>query len=256
MSTYIQFGSGLLWFNPISGNLAVNPTPTRGLTIQDVEIDFSADLKELRGQKQYPDDVAKGDIKSTFKFGVGRVDLNFLNQCYFADTVSAGGVAVSESAVTAIPATPFMITPTFPGSGTFATDLGVRDANSGFEFARVTGTPTAGQYAVTAGVYLFSSADHVSGISVIISSSYTVVSAGATYQVNNQVMGYGPAIELYISNKYQLASGVPNSLRLYQAKIGKCNIKEKRADYTMIDVDGSFYANSADAVAAFYSNNG
>lgn len=85
-----QFGTGVLFVNPTSGNLAANPTPRRPLTLQDISIEFSQDLKELKGQSKVADDVAPGDIKVSGKFSFGRHDIDLYNQIMFADTRQTG----------------------------------------------------------------------------------------------------------------------------------------------------------------------
>src|ERR1700744_355512 len=115
---YIQFGSGLLFLNPNAGNLATDPTPVRPFTLQDVKFEQKGKIESLKGQYQYPDDTATGDKDGTFEFSMGRKDYFLLNQIFNADVVAAGGTSVALSPATAIPATPFHITPTIPGSGT------------------------------------------------------------------------------------------------------------------------------------------
>jgi hypothetical protein len=257
MSNIIQFGTGQIWLNPVGGNQTVNPTPTKGLTIQDFEMDLNGELKELRGQYQFPDDVARGDIKTSFKFSIGRIDYSMIANAFFGDTIQSGGTAITQTVATVIPATPYTITPTVPGAGTFGTDLGVINAANGAEFTRLpSGTPAAGQYTQAAGVYTFSSADHSSNISVIISYSYVQGSGaiGNTFQVNNQIQGYGPSIELWVADNYQLVSGVGSVIHLYAAKIGKVGIKAKRNDYSMVDFEGMYYAAASGRVADFFSN--
>jgi len=55
-----QFGIGGLLLNPYGGNLAANPTPYEMLTIMDVSVDITQELKDLTGQYKFPDDVAPG----------------------------------------------------------------------------------------------------------------------------------------------------------------------------------------------------
>src|SRR5689334_12555436 len=55
-----EFGAGSLWGYPVGGNTATNPTPTFFGTLQDVSLDISGDVKQLYGQKQFPEAVARG----------------------------------------------------------------------------------------------------------------------------------------------------------------------------------------------------
>jgi hypothetical protein len=260
MSAYIQIGSGKLYTNPTAGNLAVNPTPLKGFTVQDVSVDISGDIKELRGQNQFADDTATTDKKLTGKFGIGRKDLTMFNQIFFADTISTTGQSVSPDEVHAIPATPFTVTVAPPATGTFLTDLGVSYQNSSIELIKVASSPITGQYSVNAstGAYLFAAAD--TGLNVLISYAYTLTGHGATYQVNNQVIGYGPQVEVWIVDTYQSvlvsSAAVYNVIRIYAAKVNKITIGNKRADYSIPEVDWAGFASSSGRVLDMYSVNG
>jgi hypothetical protein len=256
MSAYLQFGSGRLYVNPNAGNLATNPTPLQGLTIQDVSIDISGDIKELKGASQFPDDTAVADKKGSGKFSIGRKDLTMFNQIFFADTVATGGTSVSPNEAHNVPAsTPFTVTVTPPSTGTFETDLGVVYQATGKELQKLTtGTPTTGQYTVSAGVYTFASAD--TGLAVLISYSYTLTATGALYQVNNQLLGYGPQCEFFLVDQYQPVSGVYNVIHLYAAKVNKITIGNKRADYSIPEVDFMFFQSASGRVIDMYSVNG
>jgi hypothetical protein len=98
-----QFGTGVLFVNPTGGNLAANPTPRRPLTLQDISIDFSQDLKELKGQNKVADDVAPGDIKVSGKFSFGRHDIDLYNQIMFADVRQTGTKQIAYNETHVIP---------------------------------------------------------------------------------------------------------------------------------------------------------
>lgn len=67
---------------------------------------------------------------------------------------------------TAIPTTPFQITPQLM-SGVWASDLGVTYSSSGASLTLVVGTPSTGQYSVSAaGVYTFAAAEAGTSVSV------------------------------------------------------------------------------------------
>lgn len=93
-------------------------------------------------------------IGYSFPMGAQNVTINY-----------TAGYAATDTA--AIPATPFQITTSQP----WYNDVGV--TINGMAATRVTGTPTAGQYTVTAGVYTFASADNVSGKTAVINYGYT-----------------------------------------------------------------------------------
>lgn len=260
MSSYIQFGSGRLFLNATGGNLPANPTPMQALTIQDVQIDIAGDLKELKGASQFPDDVATGDKKGTGKFAVGRKDLQLFNQIFSADIVATGGTSVYPN-FSAVP-TSNAVTITPPGSGTFETDLGVTYAGSGLALVKVASTPAVGQYSVSAGVYTFAAGDAAAAAGVVISYAYTLTT-GNTYQINNQPLGYGPQVEMFLVDTYQPknvgTSSAPiweyNVIHLYAAKINKITLGNKRADYSIPEVDFAYFQNSAGKVIEMFSVN-
>lgn len=258
---YIQFGAALLYLNPNGGNQAVNPTAGRGLVIQNLEIDQSGDIKELRGQNQYPEDTARSDIKSNFKFSLGKSDYFLLTQVVWGDLYEAGGVSVSPNEAHSVPGSvAYTITVTPPGSGTFLEDLGVQYATGGnFENLGSGSVSAAGQYTVSAGVYTFDSAD--ASANVVISYAYTLASVGTTYQINQHVQGYSPQFELFAVETYSKASAgtnlvIPSTIRLYACKIGKVTFPYKRNDYKMVDIEGMYFASASGQVAAFYAAQG
>jgi hypothetical protein len=251
-----MFGSGLLYLNPNAGNLATNPTPVKPFTIQDVKVGLKGKIEALRGQNQFPDDTATGDKDGTFEFSMGRRDFFLLNQIFNADTTTAGGNAVYPNfSVTA--ATTVTIVP--PASGAFVEDLGVTYAASGKEFQKLTTAPAVGQYECnnSTGVYTFAAGD--AGVTVLISYLYSQTTAGGTtYQVNNQIQGYGPAFEAFLLDTYQpvMSSGIPvySTIRLYAAKISDVEIDNKRGGYGMVSLKGSYFASPSGRVIDFYSN--
>jgi len=246
-------------FNPNAGNLATNPTPLRALTIQDAELDISGTIETLKGQYQFPDDAAVTDKKGTGKLTMGRKDLSMLNQIFFADVTAAGGTSVSPTEAHSVPAsTPYTITVTPPGTGTFYADLGVYyQANNAKAFERLaTGTPAAGQYTVAAGVYTFAAAD--TGLGILISYAYTQSTTGNIFQVNNQNIGYGPQVEIYLVDTYQPipVSGVNiySTTRVWAAKISKVTLGNKRSAYSMPQVDYEYFQAPSGRVLDLYSN--
>lgn len=250
--SYFQLGSGLLYLNPNAGNLVTNPTAVKPFTIQDIKFDQKGTIKELMGQSQYPDDTGAVDKKGTFEFSMGRKDYFLANQIFNADVVAAGGTSVvtNESHSASAPVT---VAP--PGSGTWATDLGVSFSSNNFQLTRIpSGTPATGQYTAAAGVYTFAAADTAK--TVLISFAYTLASAGSTFQVNNQTQGWGPQFEAYIVDVYQPVSSVFNVVHLYACKINDISYNNKRADYAMVDLKGAFFAAANGRVIDFYSAGG
>src|SRR5579859_3716167 len=165
------FGPGILWTTRT--DLATQ-TPYNIGFINEFSYDFTFETKQLYGQNQVALLAARGTAKTTGKMKAATLSGQTLNTMLMNGSWTTGTqYDATTSPATAVPATPFTITPTVPSSGTWNQDLGVTNSATGVPLTLVTGTPTAGQYAVASGVYTFSSADHVSGISVLISFAYT-----------------------------------------------------------------------------------
>jgi hypothetical protein len=238
-----NFGTGFLFGNPIGGNEATNPTPQYFGTVQDIDVEISATIKELRGNLQFPDDTAIADKKLTGKIKWGRIEIPVFNQLYFADTYVAGVTAVQPREAHSVPATPFQVTIAPPSGGVFGIDLGVLDASTGLPFTKVASGPTTGQYTVSGAVYTFAAADTLRN--VLISYTYTLAASGNTLTVNNQVQGYGPVFEIWLTEPYQNAG---NGLHLYACKASKLGAPRKRDDYVITEFDFEAFANAAGKV--------
>src|SRR5712692_9629659 len=107
-----EFGSGTLWGFPVGGNTAANPTPMKFGTLQDASLDIHGDVKQLYGQKQFPEAVARGKCKITGKAKFAAINGKMFNDLFFGQPLGAGmkQVALDEAAL--IPATPFQVTVT------------------------------------------------------------------------------------------------------------------------------------------------
>lgn len=242
-SPYI-FGVSALLINPLTtGN---PPTPADPLylgTVQDVNVDFDQKLVDLRGQNKGPDDVAPSDITIKWKTGIGKIELDVFNVMAFGESVVPASTTAANLVMPveahAIPATPFTVTITPPNSGDWVADLGVINAANGTKFTRIpSGTPTAGQYTVTDGAYLFAMADNVSGITVLISYEYSVSSGWETLEVHNQIQGYGPEFEMFICEDYETSQG---DMHLFRCKLSKWTAPHKRDGHLIADLEGEAY---------------
>lgn len=246
MPTY-GFGSGACWGTPLTdstGAAITNPTPLLLGTLQDVSIDISGDVKELYGQNQFAEAVARGKAKITGKAKYGRFNGAAWNSLFFGQTMTSSIVADYYDATgAAIPATPYQITPTVPASGTWARDLGVRNS-TGNPMTRVASAPATGQYSVAAGVYTFAAAD--TGQTVFISYGYTGTSTVAkTSIVSNIAMGAAPTFRADFMNGL---NGNQLSLSLFSCVATKLSMASKIDDFDIQELDFSAFANSAGQV--------
>lgn len=239
-----MFGSGTLIAKPVSGNLAANPTPMAVGTLQDCSVEISREIKELYGQNQMPVAIAPAKHKLTAKAKFAEILGKQWTDLVFGQTTSAAYNAFTVSPSTAIPTSPFQITPTVPGGGSFVEDQGVYNAATGLPFTRVSSAPTAGQYSVNegTGVYTFASADNISAISVLISFLYTVSTGGVKMTFGNQLMGYGPIFEANLIIQYNNQAAL---LRIFNCVCSKISLPTKNDDFVIPDFEFAAFANAA-----------
>lgn len=238
------FGPGIL---VLTRTDVPNSTPTNIGFVQEFSTDIKFDLKELYGQNQLPLLVARGTGKCSGKMKAAVVSANVLNTVLFG---SGGAITIpkqydfSITAATPVPPTPFQITPAVPSSGTFDKDLGVINAATGEPLTLVASAPAAGQYSVTAGVYLFSTADNVAGVQVVITFAYSFTSAatGQVLTINNRPIGDTPTFQIdYKSTLY----GATYYVRLFNCVGGGWAMGHKLTDFANPEFDFSFFANAA-----------
>lgn len=233
--TMASFGVGNLTVTPLydaSGTAITNPTPVQVGIIQDVSLDVSFELKKLYGSRQFAEFMGRGQGSVTGKFSNAQINGQLLN-LVFGQTTSTGIIGVLDDFSAAIPATPFQVTPTIPGAGTFSADLGVINVTTGRTMTRVASAPATGQYSVAAGVYTFASAD--TGNSVLISLKYTGTSTTAPKgTVSNLTMGTVPTFSLDWSLPYQ---GKMITYTLPNITISKLSFAGKNSEFTVPSID-------------------
>jgi hypothetical protein len=200
------FGSGILWGTPqtdATGAAVANPTPLIFGALQDTELDFKFELKQLHGQNQFAVAVGRGKGSVNGKAKLADIRAAFLSTIVFGVSSTAGLTSmVYDTVGTAGPATPFQVTVTPPSGGTWTADLGVIDSTTGREMKRVASAPAAGQYTVASGVYTFNTSDQ--GKVVYISYRYTATSTTAQrIQLNNMPMGYAPTFRADFYGPFQ-----------------------------------------------------
>lgn len=239
------FGTGVMWATPsidANGNTIANPTPVQFGELQDSQVDISRDLKELIGQNQFPVAVAAGKGKVGIKSKFARINGQILDTVFSGQGYTSGTLTAINNDTTgaAIPASPYQLTVTPPGGGTFSRDLGVIDWNGG-PMQKVASAPTTGQYSVTAaGQYTFAAAD--TGKLVFINYVYTTSRAGAkAVSFQNLPMGQTPIFGLDLTVGYAGKSVV---WRFPNCVSGKLTFGTKQDDFTQIDLDIAAFADS------------
>ncbi len=239
------FGSGMLWATPQTdalGNALANPTPIMIGVMQEGSIDINFENKTLHGQNQFPVAVGRGKGKIGGKCKFAQLFGALFNSVLFGQTLTSGLVAVAyDTSGRTVPASPYQLTVTPPGSGSFSRDMGVI-SDKGLPLARVANAPASGQYSVTpAGLYTFAAAD--TGRTVFINYEYTVAGAsagGATQStVMNLPMGSAPTFTADLFLPYQ---GKSMKITLYSCIAGKLALSTKQDDFLVPDFDFDAFA--------------
>lgn len=227
----LEFGTGVLYGEPVGGNEPTNPTPIR-LLLQEASVDFKGDLKKLWTQYQMPIAVARGKIDVTGKAKIVNYDPDPINQLFWAQNIAAGIVIPVDSEQHVITSNAATVT----NNATFDTDNGVVYAsgvNSGQVFIRVTSNVQQGQYMVnsTTGVYTFNSADN--NVTAAISYTYSNATRGKTITLANQLMGYAPSCRMDFFGTFR---GKILGIRLNSATLGQWTYPSKLEDFWVSDI--------------------
>lgn len=243
----INFGVGKLIATPTNdstGAAIANPTPVVLGTMQNIGVDMSVEIKELHGSKRYPIAIGQGKGKIEIKAKYVDIDVGVLGALFLGKTAATGFKGMVEDAVSTIPTTPFQITPTVPGSGTFVADLGVFMVATGVQLTRVASAPAAGQYSVNVGtgVYTFNTAD--AGASVAISFEYSASSVltAKNFTLTNDVMGQTPSFSVLLQNSYD---GKKLVMKFNRAVSGKLSVPLQNDDFAMYDFEAQCFADAA-----------
>jgi hypothetical protein len=116
--------------------------------------------------------------------------------------------------------------------------------------AILSGTPTTGQYTVSAGVYTFAAADD--GLGIAISYAYSNTTDGQTFTIINEAMGTGPIVGLYLSLPYEAPSfgQLNRTLFLPQVRFANFSLSTKLDDYTDENTTFEAFANPVTGIVA------
>lgn len=238
------FGSGSLIATQTQNQAGVatpNATPVKFGTLQDVSGDISFEKKELYGGYQFPVAVARGKGKMEFKAKFASLNASIIGDLLLGTGSEAGIKDVINDFAATIPSgTPFTITVAPPNTGTFESDLGVVYAVSGSPLTKVASAPVAGEYAVSAGVYTFASAD--ADQDVLISYGYTATGSSRVVQISNQLMGTAPTFSVALDISL---NGKNATLMLNRCTSNKLSLPFKNDDFTVPEFDFSAMADDA-----------
>ncbi|MDR5170728.1 hypothetical protein IHQ56_02745 [Methylobacillus flagellatus] len=245
----LGFGTGILTAIPqldAAGATIANGTPVQFGTMQEVTGDLSFEEKSLYGSGQFPIAVGRGKGKLTFKCKLAEIKAAILGDLFFGTAAEPGSrQAVNNFSATLDDEAPYAVTVTPPSSGTFLTDLGVRDGVTGLALTKVaiTDTVAAGEYQVSAaGVYTFHST--MAEKRVLISYEYSST-GGSTIVISNQLMGEAPFFSVQLMSRYK---GKHLTLSLNSCTSNKFSLPFKSDDFFIPDFEFSAMADDAGIV--------
>jgi hypothetical protein len=230
-SNQIGFAAGALVATQVGASGAV--TPQRFGILQDVSLDFTADLKELYGQKRYAIALAPGKTKVEIKAKFAAIAGQLFNQLYFGATTTATASIFADSEAQTIPGSS-TYTVTASNGSTFLTDEGVYYQLAGTPLTKVATLTAAGQYIPptgSPGVYTFYSAD--ASLGVYLSYLYSTA-AGVQIPIANPNMGVGPSFKVVLSQPFDGRDAV---FVFNQCQASKLSFPTKQDDFTIMELD-------------------
>jgi hypothetical protein len=233
-----NFASASMFAVRNDSNAGANPTPVQFGILQKGEVKFAGTNKELFGQYQFPQDVARGPVKVTGKATSAQLFSGTFD-LFFGQGVTIGaGLDFALNEAHTVPASS-SYTVTTTNSGTFVNDWGVRYAATGIPFQHVASLTAAGQYTYSAGVYTFYSGD--ASAAVQISYEYTSTAPNELV-LANQLMGSTPTFSRVVPTSYK---GNIFNIHLNACISESLSFPFSNQDYSIPEFDFQAYCDAA-----------
>jgi len=217
---------------------ATNPTAVKFGVLQKGEIKFAGQNKQLFGQYQFPQDVARGPIKVSGKATSAQIFSSYFDLFFGEGVTSAAGLLVAVNEPGTVPASS-TYTVTVTHSATFTQDLGVVYGLTCIPLTHVASLTAAGQYTYSAGVYTFFSGDASAGVQ--ISYEYTGTTTNELI-LNNQLMGTTPTFIMVIATSYK---GNVFNIHLNQCVSENLTFPVSNQEYSIIDFEFEAYTDAS-----------
>lgn len=232
------FGPGIVM---ITRTDITGQTPVNAGKANEFSFDMKGTSKELFGQNQLPDLVARGTVKVTGKIKAARWSALAWNSIFVGQSFNAGGLQYVFGELN----TPATTTYQVANHATFDADLGVTYAATGQPLIKVASAPSQGQYSVATatGTYTINVADENTALS--FNYTYTQSTSGQNLIMANQPLGTTPVFQLdYWTNLNQPGSS-PIAMRLYNCVADSVNFQFKLEDFMMPEFSFSAFCNGA-----------
>jgi hypothetical protein len=231
------FGPGILMVKRID---IANQTPINIGKAQEFSLDLKGTSKELYGQNQLPDLVARSTVKASGKIKSARLSAIACNAVFWGQTLTSGGFQWN----TGEPDTPVSTTYQVTNHATFDQDLGVLYAATGQPLTLVAAGPTIGQYSVnpSTGTYTLAAADE--GTPLLFNYTSTVTS-GQNLLYANQPIGTTPVFQIDYWNNVNQPTASPFAIRVFNCVGDSLSMGFKLEDFMMPEFDFSCFCNAA-----------
>lgn len=226
--------------------------------LQNVELSFTTEIKELHGNQTYPADVGTGKTSSSLKTKYASLDAQSIAYALRQNNPTNGAVTmVTDPLGVLIPAAaPFTQTFTLTTGTTWANNgvIFADDTTFGVPLIRVQAptVPTTGQYtAVQAGqtvTYTFAAADF--GDKVIKSYFLSNALSGQTVSIQNTIMGLQPTFELFLQLPQR--RGVAIGVRFFNVVGAGISMPLTNDDFSILDTELKYFASNDGSVGAIY----
>lgn len=208
---------------------------------QEFSINLKASSKELYGQNQLPDLVARSTTKASGKMKAARLSSLAMNAAFFGQSFTSGGFSWNINEAFSVPATnPY--TYQSVNHTTFDQDLGVTYAATGQPLVLVASGPAVGQYSQSGGTYTFAAADE--GVAMLVTYTSTTTS-GQSLTYSNQPIGTTPVFQLDYWNNVNQPGASPFAVRCFSCVSDSFALQFKLEDFAMPEVDFSMFCDAS-----------
>jgi hypothetical protein len=234
------FGSGVLTGTRID---IAGASPVKFGALQNVDIEFGGETKELYAVNQYPVDTARGKTKVSGKAKVAEIKGHMYNDLFFGLTLNTGSTKYAWNEAALIAASYTVANATAPP----LVDQGVFDAVTGSQYYVVSTAPSTGQYSFNAstGVYTFAAGD--AGKNAVISYTYRS-STGFNIPITNPLMGNTPRFSVTLFQQFENQQVV---LVLNACVSTRLTFPTRIDDYVLQDLDFGAFADQGGNVGVW-----
>lgn len=239
------FGSGVLTGTRTD---IAGASPVKFGALQNVDLEFGGETKELYAVNQYPIDTARGKTKVSGKAKVAEIKGHMYNDLFFGLTLNTGSTKYAwNEAVPSLAGTYTVANAASPP----IVDQGVFDALTGDQYYIVSSAPATGQYSFvgSTGVYTFAATD--AGKSVQISYTYHATT-GFNIPITNPLMGNTPRFSVTLFQQFENKQIV---LTLNACVSTRLTFPTRIDDYVLQDLDFGAFADPGGNVGIWSTTN-